>query len=183
MQKTNVLLLAILIAIVSCTNTKKEEKSEETAVKEDTIAVGEPKVVISGFESIDELAESVVEALINQDHQDYFSHVMSKEMEMEQAEKIENEEIKEEFLQEYGFSLHEEEEYFNNTVKFFKEKDFDLHDADLENLEYTEYKGGEYEPLELYEVMVPVEGDYEMVIDFTVIKVGGKYYLTSELGV
>ena len=58
-----------------------------------------------------------------------------------------------------------------------------LKKAVVADMEYIEYKGGEYEPLKLYEVFIPIEMDYELLIDFTIILVDGKYYLTSEIGI
>ncbi|QSE96773.1 hypothetical protein [Fulvivirga lutea] len=181
MKKLYILVLPALLSTFSCSNQSKEETSENnTEVVEETTS---EEVEIEGFKTIEKLAASVVKSLKERDYDSYYSHIMTKEMEMSQAEKIQDSTIRKEFLHEYGFSLHEEQEYFDNLLHFFDTKNIDLDKVVMADLVYTEYKGGEYHPLELYEVIVPIEMDYEIPIDFTVIKVDGKYYLTSELGV
>ena len=51
---------------------------------------------------------------------------MSEEMELAQAEKITDEAIRKEFLHEYGFSLHEEEDYFKELVHYYEQENIDL---------------------------------------------------------
>lgn len=138
---------------------------------------------VTGFDSIEELAKSVVESIRARDYSSYYSHVMTVEMEKEQSKRITDEKIRKEFLHEYGFSLHEEKEYFDNLLHYYDTKNIDLSKATLADMEYTEYKGGEYEPIMLYEVFIPIEMEYESLIDFTIIEVDGKFYLTSEIGV
>ncbi len=167
--------------LISCSNKKEaaNEKIEEASTEEQTTDA----VEISGFDTIEELAASVVESLKQKDYDSYYSHVMTEELEMSQAELIEDSTIRKEFLHEYGFSLHEEKEYFDNLLNYYDSKSIDLDKVVLADMDYTEYKGGEYHPLELYEVFVPIEMEYELLIDFTIIKVDGQYYLTSELGI
>ena len=157
--------------------------NEESQAVEETPMEEVTAVEISGFDSIEELATSLVKSLQEDDYKGYFTHVMSEEMEMAQAEQLTDEVIKKEFLHEYGFSLHDEEEFFEDLVKYYKENNIDLSKATVADMEYIEYKGGEYEPLKLYEVFIPIEAEYESLIDFTIIQVDGKYYLTSEVGV
>ncbi len=172
---------AILMS-TACGNQNKEEKTATEEVEVSTPATDETTASVTGFKSIEKLAQSVVTSLKAKDYASYYSHVMTEEIELKQAELIQDSVIRKEFLHEYGFSLHEEEEYFNDLINYFDSKNIDLNNAKLDEIDYTEYKGGEYHPLELYEVFIPIQMDYEMLIDFTIIKVGDEYYLTSELG-
>ncbi|MEQ8476338.1 hypothetical protein [Fulvivirga sp.] len=183
MKRIYLLALPLMLATaVSCSNQSKEETKTEETVESVTEATAEP-VEIEGFKTIENLAASVVKSLKERDYDGYYSHVMSEEMEMTQAAKITDSTIRKEFLHEYGFSLHEEKEYFDNLLHYYDTKNIDLNKVVLADMDYTEYKGGEYHPLELYEVFVPIEMDYELLIDFTVIKVEDQFYLTSELGI
>lgn len=155
--------------------TKSEPSSNEMKASSD--------VKIEGFDSIEKLAASVVNSLQNRDYDAYYTHVMNKELELTQAALIKDSVIRKEFLHEFGFSIHEEKEYFDNLLHYYDTKNIDLNKVNLEEMEFTEYKGGEYHPLELYEVFVPIIMEYEMLIDFTIIKVNNKFYLTSELGI
>lgn len=177
------IVMATCIALLTACNTKPA--NEDTATETVEVAQTPEKEVIeiTGFDTIDELSKSLVVSLQNKDYKGYFTHVMSEEMELAQAEKITDEEIRKEFLHEYGFSLHEEEDYFNELVAYYEKENIDLNNALMDEIEYTEYKEGKYEPLKLYEVFIPIEMDYEMLIDFTIIEVDGKFYLTSELGI
>jgi len=186
-MKKTLLVISCAAMLSACgSNSSKEESqesdiavTEETSVEETAVAMA----TITGFDSIEELAASLVESLKKDDYKGYFSHVMSEEMELAQAEKISDEEVREEFLHEYGFSLHEEEAYFEELVNYYKKENIDLSKATVADMEYVEYKGGEYEPLKLYEVFIPIEMEVESLIDFTIIEVDGKYFLTSELGI
>lgn len=173
---------AVAAVILSAACSSQNRETEEKTVAEETVATEEATPTITGFKSIEKLAQSVVTSLKAKDYASYYSHVMTEEIELSQASLIEDSVVRKEFLHEYGFSLHEEEEYFNDLVNYFDSKNIDLNNAKLDEIEYTEYKGGEYHPLELYEVFIPIQMDYEMLIDFTIIKVGEEYYLTSELG-
>jgi len=178
----NIYHVLLILALLSfgCNSNKTETQSDET---ESTASTNVESHDIEGFDTIAELAASVLKSLKDRDHDSYFIHVMDEKMELEQAEMIKDSTIRKEFLHEYGFSLHEEKEYFDNLLHFYDTKDIDLDKAVLADLEYVEYKGGEYQPLELYEVFIPIEMEYELLIDFTAIKVDDKYYLTSELGI
>lgn len=181
-MKINSLLLFVLLFIIASCTSKSDEKSasdQQEVVEAETSSEAD----IEGYDTIEELSASVLQSLKDRDHDSYFIHVMDEEMELEQAEMIQDSAIRKEFLHEYGFSLHEEKEYFDNLLHFYDTKDIDLEKAVLADMEYVEYKGGEYHPLELYEVFIPIEMEYELLIDFTAIKVDGKYYLTSELGI
>ena len=175
--------LIATITIWGC-GSENSSKTEGEAVSDVLEEVAEEKtVVITGFDTIEALAASVVESIKARDYESYYSHVMTEEMEVAQSLKIEDEKIRKEFLHEYGFSLHEEKEYFDNLIHYYDSKNIDLNKATLADMEFTEYKGGEYEPVMLYEVFIPIEMEYESLIDFTIIEVDGKYYLTSEIGV
>ncbi|MEP2774132.1 MAG: hypothetical protein ABJH05_18390 [Fulvivirga sp.] len=178
----NIYLVLLILTLLSfgCNSNKTETQSEEP---ETTTSTSVESHDVEGFDTIEELAASVLQSLKDRDHDSYFIHVMDEKMELEQAELIKDSTIRKEFLHEYGFSLHEEKEYFDNLLHFYDTKDINLDKAVLADLDYVEYKGGEYQPLELYEVFIPIEMEYELLIDFTAIKVDGKYYLTSELGI
>lgn len=165
----------------SSSNTSKEQSTEKIASTEESST--NEDVVVTGFNSIEELAASVVKSIKARDYDTYYSHVMSEEMELAQAESIADEEVRKKFLHEYGFSLHEEKEYFDNLLHYYDSRNIDLSKATLADMEYIEYKGGEYEPIMMYEVFIPIEMEVESLIDFTIILVDGKYFLTSEIGV
>lgn len=176
-----VLLMFICAGVFTACGTKST--NEETAATEETVVEEVTTVEITGFDTIEDLATSLVKSLQEDDYKGYFTHVMSEEMELAQAERLTDEAIKKEFLHEYGFSLHEEEAYFEELVNYYKKENIDLHKAKVDEMEYIEYKGGEYEPLKLYEVFIPIAAEYESLIDFTIIQVDGKYFLTSEVGI
>lgn len=185
MNKIYVLFTLCSFFILSCSNQKETstESTEEVAESTEIATEEAEEVEIEGYDTIEELAASVVVSLKERDYDSYYTHVMNEELELQQAALISDTVIRKEFLHEYGFSLHEEKEYFDNLLHFYDTKNIDLNKVVLADMDYTEYKGGEYHPLELYEVFVPIEMDYELLIDFTAIKVDGKYYLTSELGI
>ena len=168
------------VLIFSCSGNNKEASSQEQSTE--SIETKTEEVEIKGFNSIETLAASVIKSLQNNDYDSYYSHVMTEEMELAQADRIKDDSIKKQFLHEYGFSLHEEKEYFDNLLHYYNSRNIDLSKATLADMEYTEYKGGEYEPIMLYEVFIPIEMEYESLIDFTVIEIDGMYYLTSEIG-
>ena len=168
------------VLIFSCSGNNKETSSQEQSTESSETKTEE--VEIKGFNSIESLAASVIKSLQNNDYDSYYSHVMTEEMELAQADRIKDDSIKKQFLHEYGFSLHEEKEYFDNLLHYYNSRNIDLSKATLADMEYTEYKGGEYEPIMLYEVFIPIEMEYESLIDFTVIEIDGMYYLTSEIG-
>lgn len=180
MKHLNALYFLLILLTISCSAPKQEEAVASESPQEQAV---EEVPEITGFDTIEEIAASVVASLKTKDYASYYSHVMNEELELSQAALIQDSTIRKEFLHEYGFSLHEEKEYFDNLLKYYEDNSIDLDKVVLEDLEYTEYKGGEYHPLELYEVFVPIEMEYESLIDFTIIKVDGKFYLTSELGV
>lgn len=180
MKNTYQILLILAIMSAACNSKITETQTNES---DSTVTESVASHEIEGFNSIEELSASVLQSLKDRDHESYYSHVMTEEMELSQAAKIKDSTIRKEFLDEYGFSLHEEKEYFDNLLHFYDTKNIDLDKAVLADIEYTEYKGGEYQPLELYEVFIPIEMEYELLIDFTAIKIGGKYFLTSELGI
>lgn len=181
MKANSSIFVLLVIFILSCSPNKNEQEKE--ASEPTTEASSQESVEITGFDTIEEIAASVVQSLKDKDYDSYYSHIMTEELEIQQAELIEDSVIRKEFLHEYGFSLHEEKEYFDNLLKYYEDNNIDLDKVVLADLDFTEYKGGEYHPLELYEVFVPIEMDYELLIDFTIIKVDGKFYLTSELGI
>lgn len=67
-------------------------------------------------------------------------------------------------------------------MSFYEKENIDPSKAAVADMEYIEYKGDQYEPLKLYEVFIPIEMDYELLIDFTIILADDKYYLTSKIG-
>ncbi|MDH5476194.1 MAG: hypothetical protein OEX22_10920 [Cyclobacteriaceae bacterium] len=182
-QKTTAILVLILTTILlSCTSNSSKTETKEVSSETEVTANTNP-VTITGFNTIEELANSVILSLQNRDYESYYAHIMTEEMELTQSKRIEDETIRKEFLHEYGFSLHEEKEYFNNLLHYYDSRNIDLSKATLADMEYIEYKGGEYEPIMLYEVFIPIETEIESLIDFTIIEVDGKFFLTSEIGV
>ena len=171
---------------MSCSAGEGSEKEEETSdsiqsENTNTEMVDAPD--ITGFDTIEELAASLVKSLSSKDFEGYRSHVMSEKIEVQSANQITDETIREEFIREFGFSLQHESEFFDELIAHFNNNNIDISKAKLDELEIVEYKGGEYEPLKLFEILLPIEAEYEMLIDFTVIEFDGKYFLTSELGI
>lgn len=182
MKKFKLIAFTLVLIIASSCSTQTKETEENQSQEENSISNSENSKIV-GFTSIEKLAASVVESLQNKDYAGYYTHVMDKELELSQASRIKDSTIQKEFLHEFGFSLHEEKEYFNNLIHYYDSKNIDLNKVALDELEYTEYKGGEYHPLEMYEVFIPIKTEYGSLIDLTIIKVEDKYYLTSELGI
>lgn len=184
-MKTNktqsIITLLFTAMILSCTSNSSKTETQETTLEVES-TTNEEKVVITGFNSIEELSKSVIESLQKRDYDSYYSHIMTEEMELSQAERIEDEKIRKEFIHEYGFSIHEEKEYFENLLHYYDSRNIDLSKATLADMEYIEYKEGNYEPIMLYEVFIPIEMEIESLIDFTTIEIDGKFYLTSEIG-
>jgi hypothetical protein len=176
------LILMTLVLASACSSTKKETSestNQDAPTGKNVDYMGDE---VTGFASIEALAKSMIEALKNNDFRDYLSHTMTEKMEMEQAESIKDPVEKEKFIKEYGFSLKEEKHYFDYTIKYLKEQNIDLNLADLNDLVVVEYKGGEYRPVKLWEVIVPFKTDVPSQLDFTAIEIDGRFYLTSELG-
>lgn len=189
------LLLALFI-LASCSSKKEKEDDadntdnteQETPSSDADSDASDEYVdkmgdVVKGFDSIDALAASLVKSLDNKNYREYLSHTMTREMEIDQAAKIQDSTVRENFIAEYGFSLREEKHYFDFTIKYLEEHDADIGKAILDEVEYVPYKEGRYKPLELYEVFIPVENEYPMTVDVVVIKIEDKYYLTSEMGI
>jgi len=187
------LYTCVVVAILTSCSSKKTETTEaadttentsESAPAQSTVEyVDELGDIVRGFDSIEALSASLVESLVNEDYKGYLSHTMTREMEMNQARMIQDSTVKKMFVAEYGFSLREEKHYFDFTIKYLKEHDVDISKAILDEVEFIPYKKGRYEPLELFEVFIPVENEYPMTIDVVVIKIEDKYYLTSEMGI
>ena len=112
-----IILFATLI-ITGCSSNKQEQESQDEPVANEESTTESSteeseEVQLEGYDTIEELAASVVESLKNKDYDSYYTHIMSEDMELAQASKIEDSVIRKEFLHEYGFSLHEEKEYFD----------------------------------------------------------------------
>ncbi|MDH5366191.1 MAG: hypothetical protein OEW67_04340 [Cyclobacteriaceae bacterium] len=182
-NKTQYIIALLFTAIIlSCSSNSSKTETQET-ISETEASTNEEKIEITGFNTIEELSKSVIESLQKRDYDSYYSHIMTEEMELSQANRIEDEKVRKEFIHEYGFSLHEEKEYFENLLHYYDTRNIDLSKATLADMEYTEYKEGKYEPIMLYEVFIPIEMEIESLIDFTTIEVDGKFYLTSEIGI
>ena len=155
---------------------------EESAPSTDTAAEASGNN-IEGFSTIDALVKSLVASFKSENLEEYRSHVMTRELEEKQALTIENDSIRQVFIHEFGFSINHEDEYFREIIAYFKQNNIDLEKVAFEEIEYQEYNSGNFEPVMIYEVFIPIKMDYEALIDITVIKIEDKYYLTSELGV
>lgn len=179
----NVFFAAFMMA---CTSGESSEQTEESAESTDSPAtdtemVDQPES--EGFNTIEELATSLVSSLKSHDFESYKSHVMTESIELNSANQIADETKREEFKKEFGFGLKHEREFFDELIAHFENNNIDISNAKMDELEFVPFKANKFDPLKLYEVLLPIEADYEMLIDFTVIEVDGKYFLTSELGI
>ena len=107
---------------------------------------------------------------------------MNKELEEAQAARIESEEGRAAFIDEFWFSLAHEEEEFRNLVNYLKQENIDLEKSQIEELVLIDYRTDEFAPLELKQIIIPVIHDeIETDLIYVAIKVEDKWYLTSEL--
>ncbi len=171
------MLVGVLVFIAACSSEKKQETKAPEEPK-----MEEKKVEISGYASIEEMSTSIIEAFKNNDYDDYYSHVMSKELEESQAARIESEEGRKAFKQEFGFSLAHEEEEFKNLLNYLKQENIDLEKSQIDELVLIDYRTDEFIPLELKQVIIPVIHDgMETDLIYVAIKVEDTWFLTSEL--
>jgi hypothetical protein len=188
MKLKSLVLLMSLAGIFACSgppaNDNQNEESTSNSTSSDSDYVDDMGDVVRGFDSIEALAASLIKSLADNDYRGYLSHTMTEEMELAQADLITNPDGKEKFVSEYGFSLREERHYFDFTIKYFEEHFVDLSAAEIDEIDYMEYKPERYAPLELYEVFIPVEtSGWPETIDLIVIKIDDKFYMTSEMGI
>ena len=171
------ILIGVLGFIAACSSEKKKETQAPEVPK-----MEEKKVEISGYKSIEEMSASIIEAFKNNDYDDYFSHIMSKELEESQAAKIESEEGRAAFVKEFGFSVAHEEEEFKNLLNYLEQENIDLQKSNIEDLVLIDYRTDEFAPLELKQIIIPIIHDeIETDLIYVAIKVEDKWYLTSEL--
>ena len=144
----------------------------------------ETVVVHEGFDEIGDLTQSVIETIKNKDYETYITHVMSRDEELAQSKLIESDSIREAFIKEFSFSLHEEEDYFQNMIKYLNDSDINLDRSIIEESIVIDYEENKYAPCELKEVIIPIEHeDSEIDLVYVAIKIDGKWFLTAELGI
>jgi ribosomal protein L20 len=172
--------LVLLIGFLSCSGDKKEQKEAENTSGDELSTVE----VHEGFESLDDLTKSVIKSIKEKDYESYIIHVMTREEELAQSRRIENDTVREAFVKEFSFSLHEEEEYFNNMIKYLHDSELNLDRSMISESIVIDYEDNKYAPVELKEVIIPIEHD-EMENDlvYVAIKIDGKWFLTAELGI
>lgn len=187
------LSIITLIFFTSCGNEK--EKSDSSSENEnssakmtnseiDDMAEEQAKSSkISGYATIEELSKEVVASIEANDYEDYLQHVMTVDMETTVANEIEQEEKRDYFLGEFGFSLEREKEEFENMVKYLNDREVSLDSIDFDEVEVIDYHHDDYAPLNLKEVVIVVPHKYDILLIYTAIKIKDRWYLTSELEV
>ena len=115
-------ILCLSLFLFNCSGGKEEENESTDTSSEDLTTV----IVHEGYEDIGDLTKSVIESIKKKDYESYITHVMSREEELAQSKRIENDSIREAFVKEFSFSLHEEEEYFNNMIKYLNDSELNL---------------------------------------------------------
>ncbi len=181
------LAFALLLFIASCGGEEKKSESSSKDMSNEEIeelAAEEAKNSnVSGYASLDELSREVVESIKANDYEDYLKHVMTKEMETTVVNEIKNEEKRDYFLGEFGFSLDREKEEFDNLITYLKDRDVSLDSINFEEVEVIDYHHDDYAPLTLKEVVIIVPHEYDILLIYTAIKIQDRWFLTSELEV
>ncbi len=175
------LLLIPAFLLFSCGS--GNENTEEANTEEPNEEAAEIETSeISGFATIEDATASFLQSLAARDYDDYLTHVINSEIEEELASMIEREDKRQDFLKEFGFSMRNEREYFDDILKFLDEKGLDPASAVHDDLEIIDYEHDHYAPLELREVIVPFPYEsYEIDLIYTAVKYNGNWLLTSEL--
>jgi hypothetical protein len=183
---TKILLVAVIpiLVLFSCsgddTAQNQSATETETALSE---TIEEAARVVVGFESIESITASFLECLSNRDFEDYLNHVITNEIERELSAMIHNEEKRQQFIDEFGFSLKNEQESFEDLLKYLDGKGLDPSTASHEDSEIMDYEHDHYAPLGLKEVIIPFPYEsYEVDIVITCVEYKGSWLLTSEIG-
>jgi hypothetical protein len=173
--------LIISFFVIKCSSGEREENAENSNSREVEVnAINSHE----GFDSVNKLTQSVIESIKNKDYEMYITHVMSREGELAQSKLIENDTLRQEFINEFSFSLHVEEEYFNKMIKFLNNSEVNLDRSIIEESILIDFEENKYLPCKLVEVIVPIEHD-EMETDlvYVAIQIRNKWFLTAELSI
>ena len=139
-------------------------------------------VKVTGFSSIEEASESFLQTLTARDYNSYLTHVITPDIERKLAKQIGDRSKRKEFVREFGFSMRNERESFDDILKYLDEKGLDPASAAHDELEIIDYESAHYAPLEMKEVIIPFPYEnYEIDLIITVVKYEGSWLLTSEI--
>ncbi len=176
MNRTWLFLILPALFLMSCGG-NQENSNEEQSVEQEADA---PVVEVTGYATIEEITASFLEAVSAKDYDRYLEHVLNDNMEEELSSMIRDESRREDFLKEFGFSLKNEEESFNDLIKYLEEKEIDLSNINSESIESVDYEHEHYAPLEIKEVFI-VYSEMSPPIVFTAVKYGDSWVMTSEI--
>ena len=167
--------------LFSCSGGEEENQTEQA--EEQTEEVAEVSTSeITGFETIEDLTGSFLQSISARDYEGYLTHVINTEMENNLASRIEREDKRSDFIKEYGFSMKNEQESFNDIVNYLDDKGLDPMSAAHDQLEIIDYEHDHYAPLDIKEVIIPFPYEsYEIDIIVTAVNYEGSWYLTSEI--
>ncbi len=176
MKRFFLLSVTAMVLLFGCDSKPEQQKEKPEKVYVDIL-----QDTIRGFDTIEGLTRSFIRMLEENDYSDYLSHTMQKPMEEDQAAKIKDSDRRRRFMEEYGFTLKEEQHYFDQTVNFLRTHDIHANMIQVEEMVVIPYKKELYDPLELYEVYIPLDAEHRDHIYYVAIKVGEDFYMTSEL--
>ena len=165
----------------SCT--KKQAPEETATIANDSSAqVANSTVVRKSASSVDSLNSILLGALKTKDKSLYISYCFTTEQEEALANLIVDKKKKKYFQREFGFSLHEEVNYFENIVKYIDKVGLDLSKIEPSIIEVFDYNKSNYTEITLKEVVIPIIQDaLERDIVYVAIQIDGRWYFTSEL--
>ena len=174
-----IFLMVFAFIMYFCSDGKKEEKNANP-----TPVLKTDSVVTYGNGSLEGLTRSVLASIKDGNFANYVSHVMSREDELSQSMLIKSDSSRQDFLKRFGFSLQEEEEYFNDMVKFLQESKISLEKARLDEMIVLELENDVFQPVYMRQVIVPIDYDEKGVdLIFVAIRVKDRWFLTAELGI
>ncbi len=174
--------LLVAIFLFACSGGGTENQDAATVETKEEVAESKSPEV-TGFESLDDLTASFLQAVSARDYESYLSHVITTDIENELAGQIEREDMRSDFIKEFGFSLKNEKEYFDNITKYLDEKGLDPMSAAHDQLEIIDYRHDHYSPLEIKEIIIPFPyEDYEIDLIVIAVNYNGNWLLTSEIG-
>lgn len=177
---TATILTAAIFSLLNC-GVKREIEDISDASNENTTF--NPKdVVRKSAVSIDSLNNILLRSFINKDKNLYISYCITTEQEESLANLIVDKRKKKYFLREFGFSIHEEVNYFENIIKYIEKSKIDLSKIELSIIEVFDYNRSNYAEIILKEVIIPIIQDsFERDIVYVAIQIDGRWYFTSEL--